>query len=30
METVHNLDLKYIGNWVRELGLEQIYKEAAQ
>ena len=29
METVDNLDLKYIGNWVRELGLEQIYKEAS-
>jgi len=29
METVHNLDLKYIDNWVRELGLEQIYKEAS-
>jgi len=28
IETVDNLDLKYIGNWVRELGLEQIYKEA--
>ncbi len=28
METVDNLDLKYIGNWVRELGLEQIHKEA--
>ena len=30
METVDNLDLKYVGNWVRELGLEQIYKEATQ
>ena len=30
METVNDLDLKYVGNWVRELGLEQIYKEAAQ
>ncbi|MFH1882610.1 MAG: hypothetical protein ABIL62_07875 [Planctomycetota bacterium] len=30
METVDNLDLKYIDNWVRELGLEQIYKEATQ
>ena len=29
METVHNLDLKYIDNWVRELDLEQIYKEAS-
>jgi hypothetical protein len=28
VETVDDLDLKYIGNWVRELGLEQIYKEA--
>ena len=28
METVDNLDLKYIYNWVRELDLEQIYKEA--
>jgi hypothetical protein len=28
METVDNLDSKYIDNWVRELGLEQIYKEA--
>lgn len=28
METVNNLDSKYIDNWVRELGLEQIYKEA--
>ena len=29
IETVDNLDLKYIGNWVRELSLEQIYKEAS-
>ena len=28
--TVGNLDLKHIDNWVRELGLEQIYKEATQ
>jgi len=28
IKTVDNLDLKYIYNWVRELGLEQIYKEA--
>ncbi|HUU18428.1 MAG TPA: hypothetical protein VMW72_14860 [Sedimentisphaerales bacterium] len=28
METVDNLDSKYIDNWVRELDLEQIYKEA--
>jgi len=30
IETVDNLDLKYIDNWVREFGLEQIYKEATQ
>ena len=30
IETVDNLDLKYIGNWVREMGLEKIYKETAQ
>lgn len=30
VETLDDLDLKYIGNWVRELGLEQIYKEATQ
>ena len=30
IETVDNLDLKYIDNWVRELGLEQIYKEATR
>ncbi len=30
MEAVDNLDLKYIDNWVRELGLEQIYKEVTQ
>ena len=28
METVDNLDLEYIDNWIRDLGLEQIYKEA--
>lgn len=28
METVDNLDLKYIDNWISQLGLEQIYKEA--
>lgn len=28
METVGDLDTKYIDNWVRELDLEQIYKEA--
>ena len=30
IETVDNLDLKYIDNWVREFGLEQIYTEATQ
>jgi hypothetical protein len=29
METVDNLDSKYISNWIRELGLQQIYKEAS-
>ena len=29
METVDSLDLAYIDNWVRELALEQIYKEAS-
>ncbi len=28
METVDNLESKYIDNWIRELDLEQIYKEA--
>ncbi len=28
IETVDNLNSKYINNWIRELGLEQIYKEA--
>jgi hypothetical protein len=28
METVDDLDSKYIDNWVYKLGLEQIYKEA--
>lgn len=28
--TVDNLDLEYIENWIRELDLEQIYKEATQ
>jgi len=28
MDTVDHLDSKYIDNWVRELSLEQIYKEA--
>jgi len=27
-ETVSNLDLKYVNNWLRELGLERLYKEA--
>ena len=30
IETVDNLDLKYIDNWISQLGLEQIYKEAKQ
>ena len=30
METVDNLDLKYIKNWVLELDLEKIYKDAKQ
>lgn len=29
IKTVDKLDLKYINNWIRELGLEQIYKEAS-
>ena len=29
METVDSLDSGYIENWVRELGLEKIYKEAS-
>ena len=29
IETVDNLDSAYIGNWIRELALEQIYKEAS-
>jgi len=29
METVDNLDSNYIDSWIRELGLEQIYKEAS-
>jgi hypothetical protein len=28
MDTVDNLDSEYIDNWIRELDLEQIYKEA--
>ena len=27
METVNNLDLKYIESWVSQLGLEQVYKK---
>jgi hypothetical protein len=30
IETVDNLDLEYIDNWISQLGLEQIYKEAKQ
>ena len=30
METVDNLDLKYIDNWISQLGLEQIHKQAKQ
>lgn len=30
IETVDNLDLKYIDGWVQGLDLEQIYKEATQ
>jgi hypothetical protein len=29
-ETVDNLDLEYINDWVRELGLEQIYRKATE
>ena len=29
METVDSMDSGYIENWVRELGLEKIYKEAS-
>lgn len=28
IKTVDNLDLRYIDNWVQELRLEQVYKEA--
>ena len=28
IETIDNLDLKYIDNWISQLRLEQIYKEA--
>ncbi|MBN1806646.1 MAG: nucleotidyltransferase [Sedimentisphaerales bacterium] len=30
METVENLDLKYIENWIHKLDLERIYKEVTQ
>jgi len=30
VKTVDSLDLKYIENWISQLGLEQIYKEAKQ
>ncbi|MDT8301174.1 MAG: hypothetical protein RQ760_06780 [Sedimentisphaerales bacterium] len=30
LETVDNIDLQYIENWIRELDLEKIYKEATQ
>jgi hypothetical protein len=30
IETVDNLDLRYIDNWISQLGLEQIYKEAKE
>jgi hypothetical protein len=30
IETVDGLDLKYIDNWITQLGLEQIYREATQ
>ncbi|MHC4070551.1 MAG: nucleotidyl transferase AbiEii/AbiGii toxin family protein, partial [Planctomycetota bacterium] len=30
MQTVDNLDLKYVNGWVRELRLEQIYSEATE
>jgi len=30
MQTVDNLDVKYIDGWVRELSLEQIYSEATE
>ena len=30
MQTVDNLDLKYVDGWVRELDLEQIYSEATE
>ena len=30
METVNNLDLRYVDKWVSQLGLGQIYKEAKE
>ena len=30
VKTVDSLDLKYIENWISQLRLEQIYKEAKQ
>lgn len=30
IETVDNLDLEYVENWIQKLDLEQIYKEAVQ
>ena len=30
METVNNLDLKYIDKWISQLSLQQIYKKAKQ
>ncbi len=30
MQTVDNLDLKYVDGWIRELDLEQIYSEATE
>ncbi|TKJ37173.1 MAG: hypothetical protein CEE38_09780 [Planctomycetes bacterium B3_Pla] len=30
IQTVDNLDLKYVDGWIRELGLEQIYSEATE
>jgi hypothetical protein len=28
IETVDNLDMGYIGDWLRKLGLEELYEEA--
>jgi hypothetical protein len=30
IKTVNSLDLNYIGNWVRKLGLNDLYKEATR